>query len=58
VAENSVRLCEADRALIFRFDGELLRLAVAYNTLPEFKKFLEQNPIRLGRHSSSSRDRI
>jgi GAF domain-containing protein len=55
VAENSVRLCEADRALIFRFDGELLRLAVAYNTLPEFKKFLEQNPIRLGRHSSSSR---
>ena len=55
VAENSVRLCEADRALIFRFDGELLRMAVAYNTLPEFKKFLEQNPIRLGRHSSSAR---
>ena len=30
-------------------------MAVAYNTLPEFKKFLEQNPIRLGRHSSSAR---
>ena len=55
VAENSVRLCEADRAIIFRFDGELLRMAVAYNTTPEFKKFLEQNPIRLGRHSSSAR---
>ena len=55
VAENSVRLCEADRALIFRFDGELLRMAVAYNTSPEFKKFLEQNPIQLGRHSSSAR---
>jgi GAF domain-containing protein len=55
VAENSVRLCEADRAIIFRFDGELLRMAVAYNTPPEFEKFLEQNPIRLGRHSSSAR---
>ncbi len=30
-------------------------MAVAYNTLPEFKKFLEQNPIQLGRHSSSAR---
>jgi GAF domain-containing protein len=55
VAENSVKLCGADRALIFRFDGELLRIAMAYNTAPEFKKFLEQNPIRLGRHSSSAR---
>ena len=27
-------------------------MAVAYNTSPEFKKFLEQNPIQLGRHSS------
>jgi GAF domain-containing protein/anti-sigma regulatory factor (Ser/Thr protein kinase) len=55
VAENSVRLCEADRAIIFRFDGKLLHMAVAYNTPSEFKKFLEQNPIRLGRHSSSAR---
>jgi two-component system, NtrC family, sensor kinase len=55
VAENSVRLCEADRAIIFRFDGKLLRMAVAYNTPLEFKKFFEQNPIRLGRHSSSAR---
>ena len=28
VAESSVRLCGADRAFIFRFDGELLRMAV------------------------------
>ncbi len=55
VAENSVRLCEADRALIWRFDGKLLHIAVAYNTPPEFKKFFEQNPIRLSRHSSSAR---
>ena len=31
VAESSVRLCGADRAFIFRFDGELLRMAVAFN---------------------------
>ena len=25
IAENAVRLCEAERAYIFRFDGEVLR---------------------------------
>ena len=46
VAESSVRLCEADRAFIFRFDGELLRMAVAFNASREFKEFVERNPIR------------
>ena len=32
VAESSVKLCGADRAFIFRFDGELLRMVVAYNS--------------------------
>ena len=31
VAESSVRLCEADRAVIYRFDGEVLRIAAAFN---------------------------
>jgi GAF domain len=31
VAESSVRLCGADRAFILRFDGELLRVAAAFN---------------------------
>ena len=55
VAESSVRLCGAHRAFIYRFDGELLRLAVAYNTPPEFKEFVEQNPLRPGRHSCAAR---
>ena len=38
-------------AFIFRFDGELLRLAAAFNASQEFKEFVEQNPIRPGRHS-------
>ena len=55
VAESSVRLCGADRAFIFRFDGELLRMAVAYNSPPEFTAWVEQHPIRPGKHSGSAR---
>ena len=55
VVESSVRLCGADRAFIFRFDGELLRLAVAFNTPQELKDFVSQNPIRPGRNSVSGR---
>ena len=55
VAESSVRLCGADRAFIFRFDGELLRMVVAYNSSPEFVEWVAKNPIRPGRHSGSAR---
>src|SRR3974390_2082858 len=44
VAESSVRLCGADRAFIYRFDGELLRLAVAFKAPQELKDFVSQNP--------------
>jgi GAF domain-containing protein len=55
VAESSVRLCEADRAFIYRLDGELLRMAVAFNAPQKLKDFISQNPIRLGRDSASGR---
>ena len=55
VAESSVRLCGADRAFIFRFDGELLRMAVGYNSTPAFAEWVAKNPIRPGRHSGSAR---
>ena len=55
VAESSVRLCGADRAFVYRFDGELLRMAVAFNCSPEFAEWVEQHPIRPGRHSGSGR---
>ena len=41
--------------IIFRYDGELLRMAVAYNAPEEFKEWVAQNPIRPGRHSGSAR---
>ena len=55
VAESAVRLCGADRAFIFRFDGEFLRSVVAYNSSPALAKFIQENPIRPGRHSGAAR---
>jgi GAF domain-containing protein len=55
VAENSARLCEADRAFIYRFDGELLRRAASYNAPPDFERWVAQHPMRLDRHSGSGR---
>ena len=55
VAESSVKLCGAERAFIWRFDGELLRMAVAYNAPQELSEFRRQNPIRLGRYSAAAR---
>jgi GAF domain-containing protein len=55
VAESAVRLCGADRAFIWRFDGELLRMMVAFNAPQALKEFIEQNPIRPGRDSTSAR---
>src|SRR5262249_19578573 len=34
LVENAVRLCEAERAFLLRFDGKLLRAAAAYNVSP------------------------
>jgi len=32
--ESAARLCDAERALIYRFDGAFLRLAASYNASP------------------------
>ena len=55
VVESAVRLCEADRAFIYRFDGEVLRMAVAHNVSPEMRAFVAQNPHRPGRQSAAAR---
>ena len=55
VAESAVRLCQADKAFIFRFDGEVLRAMVAFNASPDLREFVERNPIRPGRHSGTAR---
>jgi GAF domain-containing protein len=55
LVENAVRLCEAERAFLFRFDGKLLRSAASYNVSPELREFVDKNPIAPGRHSISAR---
>jgi two-component system, NtrC family, sensor kinase len=55
VVESSVRLCAADRAIVFRFDGEMLRVAKLFNAPGPLKDWLEQNPIRPGRYSVAAR---
>jgi GAF domain-containing protein len=55
VAESSVKLCGADRAMIYRFDGELLRMGGSFNLPQEFKDWMQHNPNRPGRHSVSAR---
>jgi signal transduction histidine kinase len=55
IAENAVRLCEAERAFIFRFDGNFLRAVASYNVGSEVKRFVDENPIALGQSSISAR---
>jgi GAF domain-containing protein/DNA-binding response OmpR family regulator/anti-sigma regulatory factor (Ser/Thr protein kinase) len=55
VVENAVRLCGADRGFLFRFDGELLRMAASYNASPELTKWVRKNPVAPGRNSVSAR---
>ena len=55
LAENAVRLCEAERAFICRFDGQLLRVVATHNVSAELRAFVEQNPITPGRDSAAAR---
>ena len=55
VVENAVRLCGGERALIFRFDGQLLRVTAAYNVSQEIREFVERNPIVPGRETATAR---
>src|SRR5262249_40146205 len=55
LVENAVRLCEAERGFLFRYDGEFLRSAAACNVSPELREWVDRNPIAPGRHSVSGR---
>src|SRR5437763_10600660 len=55
MAENAVKLCEAERAFIFRFDGTQLRAVATYNVGPDVRQFVAQTPITPRRHTVSAR---
>src|SRR5438128_325233 len=55
LAENAVRLCEAQHALIFRFDGEVMRFVASHNLASDLRAFQEANTIVAGRGSGAGR---
>jgi GAF domain-containing protein len=55
VTESAVRLCGGERALIFRFDGEVFRVAATHNVSPELREFVERHPFRPGRQNATAR---
>jgi len=55
LAENAITLCAAERALIYRFDGQVLRVVATHNASAELITFLERNPLALSRASAAGR---
>ena len=55
LVESAVRLCEAERGLVFRREGESYKSVAYYNYSPEFKAFHESHPIPPGRGTTVGR---
>jgi GAF domain-containing protein len=55
LAESAVRLCKAEHAFIFLYDGQLLRSVASHNIPPALRAFVEANPTRPGRESAAGR---
>jgi GAF domain-containing protein len=52
---SAVRLCEAERGLLFRRDGEIYKSVAYYNYSREFREFHESHPITPGRGTTVGR---
>jgi two-component system, NtrC family, sensor kinase len=55
LVESAVRLCDAERGLLFRRDGEMYKSVAYYNYSPEFREFHEAHPIPPGRGTTVGR---
>jgi GAF domain-containing protein len=55
LVESAARLCDADRAMITKRDGDVYRLAAGFRTTREFEEFTTQNPIAPGRGTTTGR---
>jgi two-component system, NtrC family, sensor kinase len=55
LVENAMRLCGAETGVIWRFDGEIFRLAADHGVSTELKEAWARNPFGLGRGSATGR---
>jgi GAF domain-containing protein len=55
LVDSAARLCEAENAFIYQYDGNVLRMAAGYNVSPELREFEDRNPLRLARDSTAGR---
>jgi GAF domain-containing protein len=55
LVRSAVRLCTAERGLVFRYDGAALRLAVGHNLSEELRRYFEAHPLVPSRVSTSGR---
>jgi GAF domain-containing protein len=53
--ENGTRLCGAESGILYRFEGEVLRMGADYGASPEFKEYWRRAEIRPGPGSASGR---
>jgi GAF domain-containing protein len=58
LVESAVRLCEAERGLVFRREGETYNSVAFYNYSPEFRAFHESHPITPGRGTTVGRSAL
>jgi GAF domain-containing protein len=55
LVESAARLCEADRANIWRPNGDVYRISAAFALSPEHKEILTRSPVRPGRDTCVGR---
>ncbi len=55
LVENATRLCAADWGIIYRFEGEVFRVAAYYGGPSEFRDYWQRSEIRPGRGSAAGR---
>jgi two-component system NtrC family sensor kinase len=58
LVETAARLCEADKAMIYRLSDGLYRTAASFGFPPEYKDFIERNPITPSRGTLTGRTAI